>query len=71
MLNNNTTGSSSVMIGPEDYLTSLEMELREPIPGEEYDIIPVDEINPSWEEEFSKFCRRLKRRQAAKARSKK
>lgn len=70
MLNTNTTGSASVMIGPEDYLTSLEMELREPIPGEEFDILPEVETL-SWEVGFSKFCRRLKRRQASKARYKK
>ena len=60
MLNNNTTGSSSVMIGPEDYLTSLEMELREPIPGEEFDILPEDETL-SWEEEWMLLNRRERR----------
>lgn len=56
----NTTGSASVMIGPEDYLSSLEMELRKPIPGEEFDILLEDETL-SWEEEWMLLNRRERR----------
>jgi hypothetical protein len=48
------------MIGPEDYLSSLEMELRKPIPGEEFDILPEDETL-SWEEEWMLLNRRERR----------
>jgi hypothetical protein len=47
-------------IAAEDYFTTLEMELAEPIPGEDFDILPEDETL-SWEEEWVLLNRRDRR----------
>jgi hypothetical protein len=56
----NNTSNTTRVIDAEDYLTSLEMELREPIPGEEFDVLPEDETL-SWEKEWD-FMNRQERR---------
>ena len=66
----NNTSNTTHVIDADDFFSTFEKELTEPIPGEEFDVLPKDE-SLSWEVGFSKFCRRLKRRQASKARYKK
>ena len=57
------------VIDAEDYLTSLEMELAEPIPGEQFDIVVV--LPRARDRAERRFTRCFKRHQASKARYKK
>ena len=50
------------MIIPADaFMSTLEMELSEPIEGEDFDILPED-MRLSWGEEFALLNRRDRRR---------
>jgi hypothetical protein len=60
-------------IAADDFFSTLEVELAEPIPGEEFDFLPEDE-RLSWGEEFALLNRRDKRewgKPSGKPRSKK
>ena len=48
------------VIPADDFFSTLEKELAEPIPGEEFDFLPEDE-RLSWGEEFALPNRRDKR----------
>jgi len=47
-------------IDAEDFFSTLEKDLAEPIPGEEFDVLPDDE-RLSWGEEFALLNRRDRR----------
>jgi hypothetical protein len=47
-------------IDAEDYFTTLEMELAEPIKDEDFDVLPEDETL-SWEEQWVLLDRRARR----------
>jgi len=51
---------NSSVIEAEDYFTSLEMVLTEPIAGEQFDVLPEDETL-SWDEEWAHLNRRDRR----------
>jgi hypothetical protein len=47
-------------IAADDFFSTLEKELAEPIPGEEFDVLPEDEAL-SWEEQWVLLDRRARR----------
>jgi hypothetical protein len=54
------TITTTHVIDADDFFTTFEKELTEPIPGEEFDVLPKDE-SLSWEEEWD-FLNRHERR---------
>ncbi len=54
------TTTTNRVIDAEDYFSTFEMELAEPIMSEEFDVLPKDE-SLSWEEEWD-FLNRHERR---------
>jgi hypothetical protein len=47
-------------IAADDFFSTLEMELAEPIEGEDFDVLPEDS-RLSWDEEFALLNRRDRR----------
>jgi hypothetical protein len=60
------------VIDPDDFFSTFERELSEPVTGEEFDVLPEDST-PSWDEEWALICRRENRcgRPVRKPRAKK
>ena len=50
----------TMIIPADDFMSTLEKELTEPIPGEEFDVLHEDETL-SWEEEWMLLNRRERR----------
>jgi len=48
------------VIPADDFMSTLEMELAEPIKDEDFDVLPED-VRLSWGEEFALLNRRDKR----------
>jgi hypothetical protein len=48
------------VIPADDFFSTLEKELSEPIPGEDFDVLPEDS-RLSWSEEFALLNRRDRR----------
>lgn len=60
------------VIDADDFFSTFEKELTEPVPGEEFDVLPEDSTL-SWDEEWALICRRENRwgRPVQKPRAKK
>lgn len=54
------TINTTRVIDAEDFFSTFEKELTEPIEGEEFDVLPKDETL-SWDEEWANMNRRERR----------